>query len=259
MAQKSAVQLKRSQLSKVATELNDVLGLEPGINPKAKIDELKEKIMEAGGVIDPEADELSEDTWKIMEALGAVHRPAQEYVPQHEEESEEAEIQDDRNMVAAKQDLENDAGDTPERGGEEQAEEPQEGNIADISASENTVEAKQEPEVENENVHVESEEQSEPAKSDDGKKDQDEKSKKPKQQKVASNSNKSGPASKSKRFADDQVITILVEENPKRSGSKCCDRFNLYKSGITVKQYVEAGGKRDDVRWDSERGYIQVQ
>ena len=242
MAQKNTNQLKRSQLSKTAVELNDVLGLEPGIDPKAKIDELKEKVMEAGGMIDPEADELSEDTWKIMEVLGAAHRPAQEYVPQHEEGTEE---------TTTEKTPEQDTEETAERVGGEQTEEPQEGNVADISASEDTAEAEKGTQENNEQENEE-DNKSEPETSG-------EKAEEPKQQEATSSSNKSGPAGKSKRFADDQVITVLAEKNPKRNGSKCYDRFNLYKNGITVKQYVEAGGKRDDIRWDSERGYIQVQ
>lgn len=53
-----------------------------------------------------------------------------------------------------------------------------------------------------------------------------------------------------------QKITLLTKENPKRGGA--ATRFSLYKSGMTVADYVAAGGKVQDVAWDSKKGYIKV-
>lgn len=58
---------------------------------------------------------------------------------------------------------------------------------------------------------------------------------------------------------DDRVIRVLVETNPKRPGSKSHARFGLYEDGMTVQQFVQAGGTAADVKWDAERGYIRVE
>ncbi len=54
------------------------------------------------------------------------------------------------------------------------------------------------------------------------------------------------------------TITLLVDQNPKRKGCACYERFNLYKDGMTTEEYIQAGGKRDDIRWDIAHGFIQV-
>lgn len=51
-------------------------------------------------------------------------------------------------------------------------------------------------------------------------------------------------------------IKILVKENPKRGGA--ADRYALYKNGMTVDEYIAAGGKRADVNWDVAQGFIEV-
>jgi hypothetical protein len=58
--------------------------------------------------------------------------------------------------------------------------------------------------------------------------------------------------------ADMRIITVLVSENPKKVGSKSYDRFNLYKTGMTVAEYVAAGGFLGDIRWDVRHGFISV-
>jgi len=82
---KKTANLKRSQLSNAAAELNEVLEPDDPIDTKAGVEDLKEKIGEAGGLIDPEQDELTESTWTVLEVLGAAHRPAEEYTPQRGE------------------------------------------------------------------------------------------------------------------------------------------------------------------------------
>jgi hypothetical protein len=49
---------------------------------------------------------------------------------------------------------------------------------------------------------------------------------------------------------------LLSKENPKRGNA--ATRFSLYKSGMTVADYVAAGGKVQDVAWDSKKGFIKV-
>jgi chemotaxis protein histidine kinase CheA len=68
---------------------------------------------------------------------------------------------------------------------------------------------------------------------------------------------KEAPAKKeSKGTSDDREITVLTKENPKRADA--ARRFALYKTGMTVGEYIEAGGYPADVRWDIKQGFIAV-
>lgn len=58
---------------------------------------------------------------------------------------------------------------------------------------------------------------------------------------------------------DDRVIRVLVDSNPKKKGSKTYERFELYRDGMTVQEFRQAGGTADDVKWDAERGFIRVE
>lgn len=59
-------------------------------------------------------------------------------------------------------------------------------------------------------------------------------------------------------FSADAVITLLTESNPKKAGSQAHARFNNYKSGMTVKQALESGLRRDDLNWDAARNFIAI-
>lgn len=59
-------------------------------------------------------------------------------------------------------------------------------------------------------------------------------------------------------FADTAKITVLAKENPKRGGSSRAIRFSKYKTGMTVRQYLDAGGKTSDIKVDSEAGHIKI-
>jgi membrane protein involved in colicin uptake len=59
-------------------------------------------------------------------------------------------------------------------------------------------------------------------------------------------------------FPADGKISLRVESNPKRKGSKSYDRFAHYKNGITVEAAVKAGVLYADLKWDSEHGFIAV-
>ena len=63
----------------------------------------------------------------------------------------------------------------------------------------------------------------------------------------------------------DSVIRLEVQENPKRLGSKCRQRFDRYKNGMTVREYVRActdaprpNDALADITWDLERRFISV-
>ena len=60
-----------------------------------------------------------------------------------------------------------------------------------------------------------------------------------------------------KRISKDAVITRLVQENPKRGRS--AETFDKYVPGMTVREFVAAGGTTGDVRWDIAHGYIQIE
>lgn len=61
-------------------------------------------------------------------------------------------------------------------------------------------------------------------------------------------------------FAEDAVITVKAKENPRRGAA--AERFELYKDGMTVKQYTAKIGSRAEalvhLRWDVNKGHISV-
>lgn len=59
------------------------------------------------------------------------------------------------------------------------------------------------------------------------------------------------------RRTDPRVI-LSVAPNPKKPGSKSWPRYELYRVGMTVSEFVEAGGSMADVAWDTERGFIKL-
>lgn len=52
-------------------------------------------------------------------------------------------------------------------------------------------------------------------------------------------------------------IRVLVKGNPKFGTAAV--RFELYKTGMTVGEYVAAGGQVRDVCWDAKQGWISLQ
>lgn len=54
------------------------------------------------------------------------------------------------------------------------------------------------------------------------------------------------------------IITIKTIDNPKRMGTLAYARFELYKDGMTVAEYVAAGGRTGDVIYDMAEGYISL-
>ena len=57
---------------------------------------------------------------------------------------------------------------------------------------------------------------------------------------------------------DHRVIKSVIDYNPKSPGSKSYDRFALYRVGMTVSEFIAVGGLMNDIRHDTERGYIVV-
>lgn len=56
------------------------------------------------------------------------------------------------------------------------------------------------------------------------------------------------------------IITVLVDKNPKQEGSAARKRFSLYKTGMSVEAAFAAGLWPEDIRHDAkpERGYIRL-
>lgn len=64
--------------------------------------------------------------------------------------------------------------------------------------------------------------------------------------------------SRRRRFAENNTISLLVCGNPKRKGSSSSTRFDLYKSGMTVIEFLSAGGRREDLAWDVDHNFITI-
>ena len=61
------------------------------------------------------------------------------------------------------------------------------------------------------------------------------------------------------KYDRDARIQILVPKNPKREGSGGYKRFELYKSGMKIRDFLEKGGKTIDLDWDRERGFVATE
>ena len=57
----------------------------------------------------------------------------------------------------------------------------------------------------------------------------------------------------------DAKITVLAETNPRRAGTVTHKIFELYKNGMTVGEFVAAGGRLIDVKADIERKHISIE
>lgn len=59
-------------------------------------------------------------------------------------------------------------------------------------------------------------------------------------------------------YPDDARITVLVDKNPKKEGSKAHERFKLYANAKTVKDFIAAGGTYSDIAYNVGRQFIKV-
>lgn len=51
-------------------------------------------------------------------------------------------------------------------------------------------------------------------------------------------------------------IKVLVKGNPKRGTA--AQRYDLYKNGMTIGEYINKGGQLRDVIWDAKQGWIEL-
>ena len=87
------MKLKRSQLMEASEELNELL-FEEGDKQRIdgnSVEELSEQIKEAAELIDPEQDEITEDTVQVLKNLDVWELPEKEE-PEKEEQTEDAEV-----------------------------------------------------------------------------------------------------------------------------------------------------------------------
>jgi hypothetical protein len=67
-----------------------------------------------------------------------------------------------------------------------------------------------------------------------------------------------GAASKQSARRDPRVISWVRPDNPKKVGTKAHRVFSLYQVGMTVSDFVRAGGTSSSVRYDLEHGNIRI-
>lgn len=60
------------------------------------------------------------------------------------------------------------------------------------------------------------------------------------------------------KYYPDWVIRVLVDENPRNGAAR--QRFKIYQDGMTIQEFIDAGGDRKDLSYDTapERNYIRV-
>lgn len=68
---------------------------------------------------------------------------------------------------------------------------------------------------------------------------------------------KAGGAGRTSAFSG-KTITKLVDKNPRREGTHGFNSFALIKNGMTYEQYVEKGGRRNDLQWDVDHKFVKV-
>lgn len=61
------------------------------------------------------------------------------------------------------------------------------------------------------------------------------------------------------RIPKDTVVRLLATSNPKRAGSAAHNRFAFYQDGMTVGQFLEAGGTMADINFDVSKKFISLE
>lgn len=67
-----------------------------------------------------------------------------------------------------------------------------------------------------------------------------------------------GGVGRVRKYTNDQKITIIAKENPKRPGTDSYKRFAKYKKGMTVAEALAAGVTSGDLNWDVKHSYISI-
>lgn len=59
-------------------------------------------------------------------------------------------------------------------------------------------------------------------------------------------------------YSPESKITFNTKTNPKREGSKSHSRFQKYMGSKTVQEYLDNGGTKGDLKYDSEKDFITI-
>ena len=68
-----------------------------------------------------------------------------------------------------------------------------------------------------------------------------------------------GDASAKTPIAETGRIRLLVDKNPKRPTASAHARFALYRDGMTVAEFLAAGGTRADLSWDRTKHFVAIE
>ncbi len=60
------------------------------------------------------------------------------------------------------------------------------------------------------------------------------------------------------RITRDVTLALLKQDNPHRPGSRVHTAFSLYRNGMTVGEFMDAGGLVGDIRQHVDTGYIEL-
>lgn len=58
--------------------------------------------------------------------------------------------------------------------------------------------------------------------------------------------------------ADLRTIHIVVKKNPRKEGSHGWHSYGKMKEGMTIEEYLKAGGRRVDLMWDADKKNIEL-
>lgn len=60
------------------------------------------------------------------------------------------------------------------------------------------------------------------------------------------------------RFDGDKKIFKKVDDNPRRKGTFAHNNFKLFRNGVKVSTYLKKGGDMRELRYNVDKGHIEV-
>lgn len=81
------------------------------------------------------------------------------------------------------------------------------------------------------------------------------------EKKTVAKSESNGDATRGRatKYKPTDTIKVLVDANPRREGSKANARFALYRDGMTVEEFLAAGGPMPGLIFDVNHNWIAVE
>lgn len=78
--------------------------------------------------------------------------------------------------------------------------------------------------------------------------------------KAAKKATTSGEGKGKRKFSNEATIKITTEDkaNPRREGTWGHASFELIKDGMTINEFLDAGGRRKDLMWDVDHGHVEI-